>query len=95
MQTTPLVAGLAVGAAAYGAKAAISAWQAFSKAGPRMRQFYKGGFLPEMTRREAALILGEAAGWSVGQGQESGSRSGLYACGGVGRGGGCSTLCLP
>lgn len=23
-----------------------------------MRQFYKGGFLPEMTRREAALILG-------------------------------------
>lgn len=67
VQTTPLVAGLAVGAAAYGAKAAISAWQAFSKAGPRMRQFYKGGFLPEMTRREAALILGEAAGWSLGQ----------------------------
>lgn len=27
-----------------------------------MRQFYKGGFLPDMTRREAALILGADGG---------------------------------
>ncbi|KAL6785883.1 PAM18 [Auxenochlorella protothecoides x Auxenochlorella symbiontica] len=56
--TTPLLAGLAVGAAAYAGKTALTAWQSFSKTTPRMRQFYKGGFLPEMTRREAALILG-------------------------------------
>ncbi|KAL4441820.1 hypothetical protein ABPG77_003736 [Micractinium sp. CCAP 211/92] len=56
--TTPLVAGLAVGAAAYGARTALQAFQAWKTAGPRMRQFYKGGFQSEMTRREAALILG-------------------------------------
>ncbi|GAB4818152.1 hypothetical protein N2152v2_005198 [Parachlorella kessleri] len=56
--TTPLLAGLAVGAAAYAGRAALQAAQAWKAAGPRMRQFYKGGFLPEMTRREAALILG-------------------------------------
>eukprot|EP00887_Chlorella_sp_A99_P003618 scaffold7.g3618.t1 len=56
--TTPLLAGLAVGAAAYGARAAMGAWHAWKAAGPRMRAFYKGGFQAEMTRREAALILG-------------------------------------
>ena len=34
---------------------AIEAWR---KAPPRMRQFYEGGFEPEMSRREAARILG-------------------------------------
>lgn len=58
VQTTPLVAGLAVGVAAYAGRAAIQAVQSFRASGPRMRAFYKGGFLPEMTRREAALILG-------------------------------------
>lgn len=58
IQTTPLVAGLAVGAAAYAARAAYEAFHGWKAAGPRMRQFYKGGFLPEMTRREAAQILG-------------------------------------
>ena len=57
-QTTPLFAGLAVGAAAWGARAAYEAFHGWKAAGPRMRQFYKGGFLPEMTKREAALILG-------------------------------------
>lgn len=57
-QTTPLVAGLAVGAAAYGARAALQAFNAWKTAGPRMRAFYKGGFQAEMNRREAALILG-------------------------------------
>jgi len=59
MQTTPLIAGLAVGAAAYAARAAVQAFHGWKTAGPRMRQFYKGGFLQDMTRREAALILGE------------------------------------
>ncbi|EFN57074.1 hypothetical protein CHLNCDRAFT_143837 [Chlorella variabilis] len=58
MVTTPLVAGLAVGAAAYGARAALQAFNAWKTAGPRMRAFYKGGFQAEMNRREAALILG-------------------------------------
>lgn len=60
LQTTPLVAGLAVGAAAYAGRLAIQAFQSFKSAPPRLRQFYKGGFLSEMTRREAALVLGEA-----------------------------------
>lgn len=42
LQTTPLVAGLAVGAAAYGARAALQAFTAWRAAGPRMRAFYKG-----------------------------------------------------
>ena len=58
-QTTPLLAGLAVGAAAYAARFGLQAYQSFRSAGPRMRQFYKGGFQAEMNRREAALILGE------------------------------------
>ena len=95
-QTTPLIAGLTVGSAAYAAKLAIEAFAKY-KAAPRLRAYYKvseqegwggrvlaaralslsdsippsiplfplslslslqGGFLPEMTRREAALILG-------------------------------------
>ena len=58
VQTTPLVAGLAVGAAAYGARFAVQAFNSWKTAGPRLRQFYKGGFQAEMSRREAALILG-------------------------------------
>eukprot|EP00877_Chromochloris_zofingiensis_P011966 jgi/Chrzof1/7022/Cz02g07280.t1 len=55
--TTPLVAGLGVAAAAYVGKQAIISFGRY-KAAPRMAAFYKGGFLPEMTRREAALVLG-------------------------------------
>ena len=40
-QTTPLLAGLGVAAAAYGSRAAMQAWQAFKVAPPRLRQFYK------------------------------------------------------
>ena len=58
VQATPLVAGLAVGAAAYGARFAVQAFNSWKTAGPRLRQFYKGGFQAEMNRREAALILG-------------------------------------
>ncbi|KAK7267626.1 hypothetical protein RIF29_20304 [Crotalaria pallida] len=59
---TPLIAGLAVGAAAYAGKYGIQAWQAFKARPPSLRKFYEGGFLPTMTRREAALILGVRAG---------------------------------
>ncbi|KAL2509359.1 Mitochondrial import inner membrane translocase subunit TIM14-1 [Forsythia ovata] len=58
--TSPLLAGLAVAAAAYAGRYGIQAWQAFKARPPtaRMRKFYEGGFQPKMTRREAALILG-------------------------------------
>ncbi|XP_020095361.1 mitochondrial import inner membrane translocase subunit TIM14-3-like [Ananas comosus] len=58
--TTPLVAGLTVAAAALGGRYMIQAWQAFGgrAAVPRVRRFYPGGFERQMTRREAALILG-------------------------------------
>eukprot|EP00884_Botryococcus_braunii_P013022 jgi/Botrbrau1/21720/Bobra.43_1s0114.1 len=55
--TTPIIAGLAVGVAAYAGKAAVE-FATKLRSSPRMRQFYKGGFLPEMTKREAAQILG-------------------------------------
>lgn len=56
-QSTPLVVGTTIGAAALGARYLIRAWQTF-KAAPRVRMFYPGGFDRDMTRREAALILG-------------------------------------
>ncbi|EOY07764.1 hypothetical protein QUC31_011165 [Theobroma cacao] len=56
----PLIAGLAVAAAAYAGRYSIQAWQAFKARPPtaRIRRFYEGGFQPIMTKREAALILG-------------------------------------
>ncbi|KAF8042422.1 hypothetical protein BT93_A0913 [Corymbia citriodora subsp. variegata] len=59
MATTPLIAGIAIAAAAYAGRYGIQAWQAFKARPPtaRMRRFYDGGFQPTMTRREAALIL--------------------------------------
>ena len=56
--TTPIVAGMGVAAVAMTGRAAILAFEAWKTAPPRMRKFYEGGFEPEMTRREAALILG-------------------------------------
>ncbi|KAI8556386.1 hypothetical protein RHMOL_Rhmol05G0249000 [Rhododendron molle] len=55
---TPLIAGIAVAAAAYAGRYSIQAWQAFKARPPRLRKFYEGGFQPTMTKREAALILG-------------------------------------
>ncbi|KAI4384427.1 hypothetical protein MLD38_002586 [Melastoma candidum] len=55
---TPLLAGLAVAAAALAGRYGIQAWQAFKTRPPKPRRFYEGGFQPKMTRREAALILG-------------------------------------
>ncbi|KAH0943964.1 hypothetical protein BRARA_A03517 [Brassica rapa] len=56
----PILAGVAVAAAAYAGKYGIEAWQAFKARPPRpkLRKFYEGGFQAAMTRREAALILG-------------------------------------
>jgi len=62
-----LIAGLAVGAAAYAARAAVEIVHGWKAAGPRMRQFYKGGFLQDMTKREAAQILGALSDHSSGQ----------------------------
>ncbi|PWZ45727.1 Mitochondrial import inner membrane translocase subunit TIM14-1 [Zea mays] len=60
LQATPLIAGLAVAAAALAGRYSIQAWNAYKARPvvPRMRKFYEGGFQPTMTRREAALILG-------------------------------------
>lgn len=41
VQATPVIAGIAVGAAAYAGKAAIELFTKFRNAPPRMRQFYK------------------------------------------------------
>lgn len=55
---TPVAAGIAVGVAAYAGKALVEMALRMRNAPPKMRQFYKGGFQSEMTRREASLILG-------------------------------------
>ncbi|CAN7075471.1 unnamed protein product [Brassica oleracea var. botrytis] len=59
-KVAPILAGVAVAAAAYAGKYGIEAWQAFKARPPRpkLRKFYEGGFQAAMTRREAALILG-------------------------------------
>jgi len=53
-----MIAGFGVAAAAMATRYAITAYQAFKAAPPRLRRFYDGGFLPEMTKREASQILG-------------------------------------
>lgn len=59
---TPLVTGLAVAATALAARAVVTTVEAWALAGPRARAFYHGGFEAQMTRREAALILGVREG---------------------------------
>lgn len=69
---TPLVAGLSVAAAAFVGKQVVQTYvklkaspgSVFSAVGNVGKQYYKGGFLAEMTKREASLILGvrESAG---------------------------------
>ena len=57
-QATPLIAGLSVAAVALTARAGIQYHAAWKAAGPRLRNFYEGGFEQVMDKREAALILG-------------------------------------
>eukprot|EP01025_Chloroclados_australasicus_P067185 TRINITY_DN9292_c0_g1_i3.p2 TRINITY_DN9292_c0_g1~~TRINITY_DN9292_c0_g1_i3.p2 ORF type:complete len:109 (-),score=4.03 TRINITY_DN9292_c0_g1_i3:600-926(-) len=54
---TPMIIGLSVATAALVARSSIIGFTNFMSR-PRVRNFYKGGFLPEMSRREAGLILG-------------------------------------
>ncbi|KAK4772970.1 hypothetical protein SAY87_027989 [Trapa incisa] len=58
MAVTPLLAGIAVAAAAYAGRYGIQAWHTFKTSPPKLRKFYEGGFQPIMNKREAALILG-------------------------------------
>lgn len=59
-QATPLIVGAGIAAAAMTGRAALYAWQSFKAgAGPKLRKYYEGGFAATMTKREAALILGE------------------------------------
>lgn len=54
MQSTAFVAGIGIAAAAFAARSGLLAVNAWAKA---PRAMLKGGFLPEMTRREASVIL--------------------------------------
>ena len=58
-----LVGGLSIAATAIAAKYVVKAYEAYknrpvSKMKPRYRSLYKGGFDDEMSRKEAACILG-------------------------------------
>ena len=57
-QATPLVAGVGVAAAAFVGKQILQTYIKLRAAPPSFKAFYKGGFNPERSRREAALILG-------------------------------------
>lgn len=63
-QSTPLVLGFGVAAAALVGRAAVQQYVKFAARPAAARAFYKGGFKAEMDRREASLILGlrESAG---------------------------------
>lgn len=56
-QVTPLMIGVAAVVVTAATYACASRFKARSVS-PISRKFYKGGFKPQMTRREAALILG-------------------------------------
>ena len=56
--TSAAVLGLGFAATALTARQLILAGEAWMLAPPKLRQFYKGGFDEQMSRREAALILG-------------------------------------
>lgn len=62
--STPLVLGLGVAAAALVGKQAVQQYVKFMSRPAGIKSFYKGGFAPQMDRREASLILGlrESAG---------------------------------
>eukprot|EP00878_Enallax_costatus_P012997 GHUV01013579.1.p1 GENE.GHUV01013579.1~~GHUV01013579.1.p1 ORF type:complete len:110 (+),score=39.33 GHUV01013579.1:431-760(+) len=55
---TPLAAGVGIAAAALVTREVVKQYVKFQAAPAAARAFYKGGFQQEMTRREAALILG-------------------------------------
>ena len=58
MALTPLFAGLGIAALAMTGRAALLTVESWRNAPPSLRRFYEGGFEPEMSKREAALIIG-------------------------------------
>ncbi|CAM0137967.1 hypothetical protein VKS41_001189 [Umbelopsis sp. WA50703] len=61
--STPIVIGFAVAGAATAARLGMRAFEEYQKRPkspimPRLSKYYKGGFDPKMSKREAALILG-------------------------------------
>ena len=63
--TSLILAGLGIAGAAFGAKLLANSFKQMQKAAsklpnsPMFTSYYKGGFAPKMTRREAGLILGK------------------------------------
>ncbi|KAJ8031215.1 Mitochondrial import inner membrane translocase subunit TIM14 [Holothuria leucospilota] len=63
MASTVIVAGLGIAAAAYLGRVALQAGRIVEQNAhkipkPSFSSYYKGGFEPKMTKREASLILG-------------------------------------
>ena len=72
-----ILAGLGIAGAAFGARLLVNSFKQIQKTAsklpnsPLFTTYYKGGFSPKMTKREAGLILGESASliwWSGGGG---------------------------
>ena len=66
--TSLMLAGLGIAAAAFGTRFLMQSFKQIQKhasnlpKSPLFTAYYKGGFDPKMTRREAGLILGERGG---------------------------------
>ena len=66
--TSLMLAGLGIAAAAFGTRFLMQSFKKIQKhasnlpKSPLFTAYYKGGFDPKMTRREAGLILGERGG---------------------------------
>ena len=62
--TSLILAGLGIAGAAIGARVLMNSFKQIQKTAaklpnsPLFTSYYKGGFAPKMTRREAGLILG-------------------------------------
>ena len=63
--TSLMLAGLGIAGAAFGARMLVGSFKQIQKTAsqlpksPLFTSYYKGGFEPKMTKREAGLILGE------------------------------------
>ena len=66
--TSLMLAGLGIAGAAFGARFLMQSYKQIQKhasnlpKSPLFTAYYKGGFDPKMTRREAGLILGKRQG---------------------------------
>ena len=63
--TSLILAGLGIAGAAFGARVLVNSFKQIQKTAsklpnsPLFTSYYKGGFAPKMTKREAGLILGK------------------------------------